>query len=207
VNGRRINRPTTLISRDRIDIGPFSIQLDGGALVSRSRSNNIELAATGLRQVVTDRKTGKPLTLLDEISLVVRPKEFVCVLGPSGSGKSTLLTILSGRVKATAGSVMLNGEDLHTDFEALKGDIAVVPQKDVLYDSLAVGSALRYTARLRLPSDLTRGDLEAGVSDILEAGYADSISERRAGETGQSRQRAGSAAKPAFSRRGHIGIR
>jgi ABC-type multidrug transport system ATPase subunit len=168
VNGRRINRPTTLISRDRIDIGPFSIQLDGGALVSRSRSNNIELAATGLRQVVTDRKTGKPLTLLDEISLVVRPKEFVCVLGPSGSGKSTLLTILSGRVKATAGSVMLNGEDLHTDFEALKGDIAVVPQKDVLYDSLAVGSALRYTARLRLPSDLTRGDLEAGVSDILE---------------------------------------
>ena len=168
VNGRPITRATTLVPGDRIDIGPFSIHFDGTALVSRSRSNNIELAASGLRRVVQDRATGKPLTLLDDISLVVRPKEFVCVLGPSGSGKSTLLAILSGRNPPSAGTVTINGEDLCADFEALKADIAVVPQKDILHDSLAVGAALRYTAELRLPSDLTRDDLEASVSDILE---------------------------------------
>ena len=168
VNGRQVIGPTTLVPGDRIDIGPFSIQFDGAALVSRSRSNNIELAANGLRRVVHDRVTGQPVALLDDVSLVVRPKEFVCLLGPSGSGKSTLLNILSGRNPPTAGAVTLNGEDLYADFEALKGDIAVVPQKDILHDSLAAGAALRYTAELRLPSDLSRDELAASVSEILE---------------------------------------
>jgi ABC-type multidrug transport system ATPase subunit len=168
VNGRLVARPVTLVPGDRIDVGPFSIQFTSAALVSRSRSNNIELAASGLQRVVQDRVTGQPVALLDDVSLVVRPKELVCLLGPSGSGKSTLLNILSGRNPPTAGAVALNGEDLYADFEALKGDIAVVPQRDVLHESLATGAALRYTAELRLPSDLTRDELEASVTDILE---------------------------------------
>src|SRR5262249_59102640 len=132
-------RPTLLKPDDRIDIGPFSLRFDGSGLVSRSRSNNIELVARGVKRVVTDRSTGQPLRLLDHISLVVRPREFVCLLGPSGSGKSTLLAILSGRNLPDDGAVTLNGEDLHAQFEALKEDIAVVPQKDVLHDSLTPG--------------------------------------------------------------------
>ncbi len=98
----------------------------------------------------------------------MRPREFVCLLGPSGSGKSTLLAILSGRNPPDAGAVSVNGEDLHAQFEALKGDIAVVPQKEVLHDSLPVGAALRYTAELRLPPDMSRAEVETSVSDILE---------------------------------------
>src|SRR5262249_12909077 len=97
-----------------------------------------------------------------------RPREFVCLLGPSGSGKTTLLAILSGRNPPTAGAVTVNGEDLYADFVALKQDIAVVPQRDVLHDSLAVGAALRYTAELRLPPDLSGDGVEASVSDILD---------------------------------------
>jgi pSer/pThr/pTyr-binding forkhead associated (FHA) protein len=138
VNGRRIAKPVALNYGDRIDIGPFSLQFDGEALVSRSRSNNIELVGHKLRRVVKDRATGKPLTLLHDIHLVVRPREFVCLLGPSGSGKSTLLAMLSGRNPPNRGAVTVNGEDLYANFAALKQDIAVVPQKDVLHDSLAV---------------------------------------------------------------------
>jgi ABC transport system ATP-binding/permease protein len=167
VNGQRLTRPTTLKPGDRIDIGPFSLRFDGAELISRSRSNNIELTARGLKRVVHDRTTGQPIKLLDHINLVVRPRELVCILGPSGSGKSTLLSILSGRISPDAGIVALNGEDLYTHFEALKEDIAVVPQKDVLHDSLAVSKALRYTAELRLPSDTSRDEVETSVSDIL----------------------------------------
>ena len=168
VNGRRLARPTLLKPGDNIDIGPFSLRFDGAGLVSRSRANNIELVARGVKRVVSDRATGQPLRLLDHISLVVRPREFVCLLGPSGSGKSTLLTILSGRNPPDVGTVALNGEDLYANFEALKEDIAVVPQKDVLHDSLALRAALRYTAELRLPPDLSPAEVETSLSDILE---------------------------------------
>ncbi len=167
VNGERLARPLTLKAGDRIDIGPFSLRFDGTGLESRSRSNNVELSAHGLSRVVHDRATGKPLTLLYDISLVIRPREFVCLLGPSGSGKSTLLAILSGRNPPDMGAVAVNGEDLYDAFEALKEDITVVPQRDVLHDSLTVGSALRYTAELRLPPDLSRAEVDASVTDIL----------------------------------------
>ncbi|HEV3080077.1 MAG TPA: FHA domain-containing protein [Gemmataceae bacterium] len=168
VNGQRLTKPVALNYGDRIDIGPFSLQFDGAALVSRSRSNNIELVARKLRRVVRDRATGNPLTLLHDVNLVIRPREFVCLLGPSGSGKSTLLAMLSGRNPPDRGSVLVNGEDLYANFAALKQDMAVVPQKDVLHDSLAVDRALRYTAELRLPPDTGRDEIESNVSDILE---------------------------------------
>ncbi len=167
VNGQPLTGPCSLKASDRIDVGPFSLRFDGTRLVSRSRSNNVELAARGLKRSVVDRTTGQPLLLLDHISLVVRPREFVCLLGPSGSGKSTLLSILSGRSPPDVGMVTLNGQDLYAQFEALKEDIAVVPQKDVLHDSLTVAEALRYTAELRLPPDTSRAEVEASVADIL----------------------------------------
>jgi ABC-type multidrug transport system ATPase subunit len=168
INGCRLARPTELKQGDRIDIGPFSLRFAGLKLATESRSNNVELAARGLKRFVTDRATGRPLSLLNHINLVVRPREFVCVLGPSGSGKSTLLAILSGRSAPSAGRVFLNGADLHSSFEALKEDIAVVPQKESLHESLTVSSALRYTAELRLPPDLSRTEVDASVSGILE---------------------------------------
>jgi ABC-type multidrug transport system fused ATPase/permease subunit len=142
VNGKRVTRPTRLKVGDRIEVGPFSLRFDGTGLVSRSRSNNIELSAFGVRRVVPDRGTGNARLLLDDVTLVIRPREFVCVPGPSGSGKSTLLAILSGRKLPDEGAVAVNGANLYLEFESLKRDIAVVPQWDLLHTSLTVGAAL-----------------------------------------------------------------
>jgi ABC-type multidrug transport system ATPase subunit/pSer/pThr/pTyr-binding forkhead associated (FHA) protein len=167
VNGQRI-ASVTLRPGDHVDIGPYALQFTGTALVPRPRFDNVELVARGVRRVVRDRDTGQPLTLLDGITLVIRPREFVCLLGPSGSGKTTLLSALSCRTTPDAGATLLNGRDLHGNFEALKQDIAVVPQKDALHDSLAVGRALWYTARLRLPPDTSKGEIEEGLAEMLE---------------------------------------
>lgn len=169
LNGRRlapgVRNPLTI--GDAIDIGPYSLKYDGYSLTPRSRSNNVELTAYDVRRVVTDPANGKPLTLLDSVSVVIRPREFVCLLGPSGSGKSTLMGVLSGRTEPDDGVVLMNGKDLHANFDALKRDIALVPQKDLLHDSLTVGQVLGYTAGLRLPPDTSAPEAESCVTEIL----------------------------------------
>jgi NitT/TauT family transport system ATP-binding protein len=48
-------------------------------------------------------------TALSDVSLTVRPGEFVCLVGASGSGKSTLLSVVAGLTRPTAGTVTLDG--------------------------------------------------------------------------------------------------
>ena len=52
-------------------------------------------------------------TLVEEVSLELAPGRIVALCGPSGAGKSTLMRVLSGERRATAGSVLLEGEPLH----------------------------------------------------------------------------------------------
>ena len=49
---------------------------------------------------------------LDDVSIAVEPGEFVCIIGTSGSGKSTLLNMLGGLDRPSAGSVVVDGQEL-----------------------------------------------------------------------------------------------
>jgi putative ABC transport system ATP-binding protein len=55
---------------------------------------------------------------VDEVSLRVRPGEFVALVGPSGSGKTTLLAILAGLLSPTSGTVLIDGQELGSLSEA-----------------------------------------------------------------------------------------
>ena len=71
---------------------------------------------------------GKPLHVLENINLVIRPKEIVALLGPTGCGKSTILRILAGLLKPTHGEVFYHSEPL----TGLNPGIAIVFQSFAL---------------------------------------------------------------------------
>jgi putative ABC transport system ATP-binding protein len=70
------------------------------------------LEARHLRKVY-DTRGVKTLALAD-IDLNIEPGEFTALAGPSGSGKTTLLNLFGALDQPTAGTVLLEGEDLGT---------------------------------------------------------------------------------------------
>ena len=67
-----------------------------------------ELAVDGVSKTFRTRQT--TVQALDDITLHVRPGEFVCLVGPSGCGKSTLLDIVAGLTKPDQGRVTADGQ-------------------------------------------------------------------------------------------------
>lgn len=52
-------------------------------------------------------------TIASNLTLELRPAELVCLIGPNGAGKSTLLRTLAGMLPPLAGSVQLDGVNVH----------------------------------------------------------------------------------------------
>ncbi len=71
------------------------------------------LEVNGLTKVYGSNDETK-VVALDHVSFSVEKGEFVAIVGASGSGKSTLLSLLGGVDSATFGSVVLDGEDVHS---------------------------------------------------------------------------------------------
>ncbi len=70
---------------------------------------DIKLSIKQLNKIFVDAKQEELSVLLD-IDLQVKEKEFAVIVGPSGCGKSTLLNIVGGLEKATSGTVEVDGK-------------------------------------------------------------------------------------------------
>ncbi len=66
-----------------------------------------------LKQITQSYSSGPRLfTAIQDVDLVLREGEFVCLLGPSGCGKSTLLRVIAGLQRPTSGQVLYRGQPL-----------------------------------------------------------------------------------------------
>lgn len=114
---------------------------------------------------VSARDSGREL--LSEITLSVKPGEFVCVLGPSGSGKTTLMRTLLGQLAPDRGEIRFGSLRVSGDASVLSGLVGYVPQQDIVHDALPVGRALHYAAKLRLPPSLDGKAIEQRIDTVV----------------------------------------
>jgi NitT/TauT family transport system ATP-binding protein len=103
------------------------------------------------------------VTALEDITLDIRPGEFVSLIGPSGCGKSTLLRIIGDLIQPTNGTIVVNGKTAHQ--ARLNHDYGIVFQDSVLYDWRTVAK------NVSLPLEMLgwdRARRKARVEEMLE---------------------------------------
>ena len=117
-------------------------------------------------------------TLVDGVSLCLRPGEVLAVIGANGAGKTTLLRLLSSELCPTAGAVWLDGRVMTPiDAETLARRRAVLPQQSTLtfgFTALEVVLLGRTPHRTRHAHDLdvARQAMQAaGVTHLAERSY------------------------------------
>jgi ABC-type bacteriocin/lantibiotic exporter with double-glycine peptidase domain len=72
--------------------------------------------------------------ILDEISLSIKPGEYVAIVGTTGCGKSTLMRVLLGFEKPQSGAVYFDDQDLEKlDVRSVRQRIGVVMQNGTLF--------------------------------------------------------------------------
>jgi len=96
------------------------------------------------------------LTAVNDVSFAVEPGEILSIIGPNGAGKSTLFKLVGSFLRATAGEVLLEGENITSQAPhvvARKGVVRTFQETTIFkemsaLDNVVVGHHLRSRASL-----------------------------------------------------------
>ena len=98
---------------------------------------------------LTHRFPGAAVPALDGITATIPAGQISALVGPDGAGKTTLMRLMAGLLKASAGSLEVDGLDPIRDGEQLRRALGYMPQKFGLYEDLTVQENLELYADLR----------------------------------------------------------
>ena len=130
--------------------------------------------------------------ILEDLSLKVRPGQYVAVVGRTGCGKSTLMRLLLGFEQPQRGAVYYDGRDLAAlDVASLRHNIGVVLQDGKLFQGDIYSNIVISAPWLTLDEAWEAAEM-AGIADDIRAmpmGMQTMVGEGGAGLSGGQRQR------------------
>jgi ABC-type multidrug transport system ATPase subunit len=163
VNNKRVEGDIWLESQDTVRIGSYKFVVGEDHFTGYDEAEGLRVETRNVNKWVR-----KDLNLLQDISLVFQPREFICVVGQSGGGKSTLVDSIAGYRPATHGHVYVNDVDVYQNFDTIRNEIGYVPQKDIIHMELTVYQALDFAAQLRMPKDTSAQEREKRIMEVLK---------------------------------------
>lgn len=132
------------------------------------------------------RRFGEQLAV-DALDLSVGAGEIHCLLGANGAGKTTTIHLFLGFLEPTSGAAHVNGREVAKNIEAVRADLAYVPEQVNLYPLLTGLENLAYFTRLAgreagkaadLRGCLDRVGLDRRAVDTRVGGYSKGMRQR-----------------------------
>ena len=161
-------------------------EVSEGKMVIDRLSGGIELNNVSFRY-----NENMPL-VVDNLSLKIRPGQYVAIVGSTGCGKSTLMRIMLGFEKPGKGAVYYDGKDLSgIDLKSLRRKIGVVMQNGKLFQGDVFSNITISAPQLSMDEAWAAAEM-AGIADDIRRmpmGMHTIISEGSGGISGGQRQR------------------
>jgi phospholipid/cholesterol/gamma-HCH transport system ATP-binding protein len=104
------------------------------------------------------------------VSLAIRPREAMTIIGGSGAGKSVLLRLMIGLIKPDAGRILVEGQDIvplrERELLHVRRQLGMIFQGSALFDSMSVGDNVAFALREHTTWDEER--IRARVREVLD---------------------------------------
>ena len=130
--------------------------------------------------------------VIDNLSIKIRPGQYVAIVGSTGCGKSTLMRLMLGFEKAQKGAIYYDGRDISKlDLKSLRRRIGVVMQDSKLFSGDIYSNITISAPWLTLEEAWEAAELSGIAEDIrrMPMGMHTVISEGSGGVSGGQRQR------------------
>src|SRR5689334_12333679 len=150
-----------------------------GTRVQKHNSGNgdPQIVIEGVNHLYRPTK-GRSVLALEDVSLQVRPREFLALLGPSGCGKSTLLYLIGGFLPTETGSILLDGVPIGGPGP----DRGIVFQNFALFPWKTVRANVRYGLEKRgVPRDERDERAQSFIDLVGLTGFEDSYPSQLSG--------------------------
>ena len=176
-------KPTIEMAKPIMDTIP---EIAEGKPVIEQLSGGVELCNVSFRY-----HDGMP-NVIDDLSLKIKPGQYVAIVGSTGCGKSTLLRLLLGFEKPQKGAIYYDGKDLAgIDLKSLRRKIGVVMQNGKLFQGDIFSNIVISAPHLTMDEAWAAAEM-AGIADDIRKmpmGMHTMISEGSGGISGGQRQR------------------
>jgi ATP-binding cassette subfamily B protein len=130
--------------------------------------------------------------LFNNLSVAIKPKQKVGLVGFSGSGKTTFVNLILRLFDINAGSIFIDGQDIrHVAQDSLRGSISMIPQDSALFHRSLMEN-IRYGRLDATDDEVIEAAKKAHAHDFIlqqPEGYNSLVGERGIKLSGGQRQR------------------
>ena len=176
-------KPVIDMAKPIMDAEP---EISEGKHIVTKISGGIELSNVSFRY-----EDNSPL-VVDDLSLKIKPGQYVAIVGKTGCGKSTLMRLLLGFEKPQKGAIYYDGRDMGTlDLKSLRKRIGVVTQNGKLFQGDIYSNIIISAPYLSVDDAWKAAEIADIADDIrtMPMGMHTIISEGAGGISGGQKQR------------------
>ena len=176
-------KPVIEMAKPIMDAEP---EISDGKQIVTKVSGGIELSNVSFRY-----EDHSPL-VVDDLSLKIKPGQYVAIVGKTGCGKSTLMRLLLGFEKPQKGAIYYDGRDMGTlDLKSLRKRIGVVTQNGKLFQGDIYSNIIISAPYLSVDDAWKAAEIADIADDIrrMPMGMHTIISEGAGGISGGQKQR------------------